>query len=83
MQMGNIVTDTLKYNADSGSMVTNLNSKHEKGKRFLDGPMNKEELKMNKQLLNEIGLAKKKLGDYNASSKHNSPSKSQTKAAAL
>lgn len=74
MQINATDKEMFKYNHDTGSMVTNLNSKYDKTKRFLDGPMNKEEIKMNKQLLNEISQAKKKLGE-NYESSHNSPAK--------
>lgn len=48
--------------------------KKNKRKNILGGPMNMEEIKMNKELLKEISAMKKKGGERNASRMANSPS---------
>lgn len=50
-----------KFNNDSGSITTNPTKLK---KAAIDGPMNKEEIKMNKNLINEIYQLKKELGDH-------------------
>ena len=51
IQMGELPTAP-QYNKDAGS-VTTLNPKNKRNTQ-IDGPMNNEEIKMNKQLLQEI-----------------------------
>jgi len=79
MQMGEVeASKELKYNPDAGSLV--VGGKQDKAKRYLDGPMNNEEIKMNRQLLQEIGQLKKQLGDKFPSNQA-SPVKSVSKSA--
>ena len=51
-----------KFNNDAPSITTMNPTKLKK--LAIDGPMNKEEIKMNKNLINEIYQLKKELGDH-------------------
>ncbi len=65
--MGEVPAQTFspdgKQNDAYAGSVTTMNPKKLRAKEHLGGPMNQEEIKMNRVMLNEINQLKKKLGD--------------------